>query len=181
MPCPPPGDPPDPGIEPASLMSLALAGGFFTTRANWEAPLISYSLLISVQSEEIQPTTTLRNPTSFSLTCQQQETQINNPSCFKHLLDRLAGNHGLPASSYFTGGPSESSGVSLTGDIAGPQGLSLGPSYSLPGDLTPPQSTNMAPLQTIPIFSRQPGPVFQAPACVFNSTSPPEHLADLSD
>ena len=111
LPCPPPGDPPDPGIEPASLMSLALAGGFFTTSANWEAPLISYSLLISVQSEEIQPTTTLRNPTSFSLTCQQQETQINNPSCFKHLLDRLAGNHGLPASSYFTGGPSESSGV----------------------------------------------------------------------
>ena len=28
MPCPPPGDLPDPGIEPASP---ALAGGFFTT------------------------------------------------------------------------------------------------------------------------------------------------------
>ena len=27
---PPPGDLPDPGIEPASLASLALAGGFFT-------------------------------------------------------------------------------------------------------------------------------------------------------
>ena len=27
----PPGDLPDPGIEPTSLMSLALAGGFFTT------------------------------------------------------------------------------------------------------------------------------------------------------
>ena len=37
MPCPPPGDLPDPGIEPASLMSLALAGGFFTTREAWEA------------------------------------------------------------------------------------------------------------------------------------------------
>ena len=102
LPCPPPGDPPDPGIKPAFLMSLALAGGFFTTSANWEAPLISYSLLISVQSEGIQPTTTLRNPNSFSLTY-QQETQINNPSCFKHLLGRLAGNHGLPAPSYLTG------------------------------------------------------------------------------
>ena len=28
--CPPPGDPPDPGVEHSSLMSLALAGGFFT-------------------------------------------------------------------------------------------------------------------------------------------------------
>ena len=33
LPCPPPGDLPDPGIEPASLMSPALAGGFFTTNA----------------------------------------------------------------------------------------------------------------------------------------------------
>ena len=31
--CPPLGDLPDPGIEPASLMSPALTGGFFTTRA----------------------------------------------------------------------------------------------------------------------------------------------------
>ena len=29
--CPPPGDLPDPGIEPMSLMSLALASRFFTT------------------------------------------------------------------------------------------------------------------------------------------------------
>ena len=31
LPCPPPGDLPNPGIEPVSLMSPALAGGFFTT------------------------------------------------------------------------------------------------------------------------------------------------------
>ena len=36
LPCPPPGDFPDPGIEPASLMSPALGGGFYTTRATWE-------------------------------------------------------------------------------------------------------------------------------------------------
>ena len=30
----------NPGIKPASLMSPALAGGFFTTSATWEAPYI---------------------------------------------------------------------------------------------------------------------------------------------
>ena len=35
--CPPPGDLPDPWIKPTSLMSLELAGGFFTTSATWEA------------------------------------------------------------------------------------------------------------------------------------------------
>ena len=29
LPCPPPEDLPDPGIEPESLLSPALAGGFF--------------------------------------------------------------------------------------------------------------------------------------------------------
>ena len=42
LPCPLPGDLPDPGIEPASLISLALAGGFFTTSATWEAPRKQY-------------------------------------------------------------------------------------------------------------------------------------------
>ena len=36
LPCPP-GDLPDPGIEPASLMSPALASEFFTTSTTWEA------------------------------------------------------------------------------------------------------------------------------------------------
>ena len=35
--CPPPGDLPDPGIKPASLMSPALTGEFFTGSATWEA------------------------------------------------------------------------------------------------------------------------------------------------
>ena len=38
LPCSPPGDLPDQGIEPASLRSLALAGRFFTASAIWEAP-----------------------------------------------------------------------------------------------------------------------------------------------
>ena len=36
MPCPAPGDLPDPGVEPVSLMSPALARGRFTTSASWE-------------------------------------------------------------------------------------------------------------------------------------------------
>ena len=36
LPCPPPGELPDPKIEPTSVMYPALAGGFFTTSANWE-------------------------------------------------------------------------------------------------------------------------------------------------
>ena len=35
--CPPPGDLPDPWVEPVSLTSPALAGGFFTTSATQEA------------------------------------------------------------------------------------------------------------------------------------------------
>ena len=38
LPCPPPGNLPNPGIEPSSLMSPALVGRFFTTSATWEAP-----------------------------------------------------------------------------------------------------------------------------------------------
>ena len=37
LPCSPPGDRPDPGIEPMTLTSSALAGGFFTTSSTWEA------------------------------------------------------------------------------------------------------------------------------------------------
>ena len=37
LPFPTPGDLPDPWIEPSSLVSPALAGGFFTTSAPWEA------------------------------------------------------------------------------------------------------------------------------------------------
>ena len=37
LPCNPPGDLPGSGIKPISLMSPALAGGFFTTSTTWEA------------------------------------------------------------------------------------------------------------------------------------------------
>ena len=42
LPCPSPKDFPGPGIKPASLLSPALAGVFFTTSATWESPPILY-------------------------------------------------------------------------------------------------------------------------------------------
>ena len=46
LPCSPPVDLPDPGIKPASLMSPALVGGFFTTSTTWEA-LLDWSLNVN--------------------------------------------------------------------------------------------------------------------------------------
>ena len=48
LPCLPPGDLSDPGIKPASLMSPALAGGFITTSATWEAVMVSSFHLIQL-------------------------------------------------------------------------------------------------------------------------------------
>ena len=45
LPRPPPGDLPGPGIEPVSVMSPALAGGFFTTSATWDYLTIFASIL----------------------------------------------------------------------------------------------------------------------------------------
>ena len=48
LPLPPPGDLPDPGIEPVSLAALALAGGFFTTSTTWETPISKILLFYRV-------------------------------------------------------------------------------------------------------------------------------------
>ena len=42
LPCPPPENLPNPGIELASLTSLAVAGGFFITSTTWEAAFYQY-------------------------------------------------------------------------------------------------------------------------------------------
>ena len=47
---PPPGDLPDPETEPRSLTSPALAGGFLTTSATWEAQVRPGSSLSLSQS-----------------------------------------------------------------------------------------------------------------------------------
>ena len=62
LPCPPPGDLPIPGMEPVSLMSTALAGGFFTTSATREAHVVHES-----ESEVAQSCPTLCDPMDCSL------------------------------------------------------------------------------------------------------------------
>ena len=47
LPFPTPGDLPDPGLNP-SLVSPALAGGFFTANAPWEAHILSTRHLICI-------------------------------------------------------------------------------------------------------------------------------------
>ena len=42
LPCPSPGDLPDQGLEPTSLMSPALAGRYFTTSGPWEGYAYTY-------------------------------------------------------------------------------------------------------------------------------------------
>ena len=44
LPCPLPGDLPNPGIEPLSQASPALAGGLFTTSITWEAYTILWAM-----------------------------------------------------------------------------------------------------------------------------------------
>ena len=53
LPCPHPGDLPNPDIKPTSLKSPALAGGLFTTGAIWEAPKYVYLILKEEEEENI--------------------------------------------------------------------------------------------------------------------------------
>ena len=47
--CPPPGDLSDPGIKPAPLMSLALAGGFFTACTSLSLNIVSNFFFLSLE------------------------------------------------------------------------------------------------------------------------------------
>ena len=49
LPCPPPRDLPNPGIESMSLKSPALTGRLFTTSTTWEAYLLQFFLEITVE------------------------------------------------------------------------------------------------------------------------------------
>ena len=63
VPCPLPGDLPDPGIQPASLVSSALADEFFTTSAIWEASFKLYLVVDSVLCFQVGDTGRDSSPT----------------------------------------------------------------------------------------------------------------------
>ena len=70
---PSPGDLPDPGIEPTSLTSLALAGGFFTTSTTWEAlwSLWKWKSLSCVQISATSRTVACQAPLSVEFSRQE--------------------------------------------------------------------------------------------------------------
>ena len=53
---PPPGDLPDPGIEPKSLLSPALAGGFFTRLSLQGSPFVKLVAKQSLRCVCLEPT-----------------------------------------------------------------------------------------------------------------------------
>ena len=59
LPCPPPGDCPNPGIKPKSLMPPELTGGFFTTSATWET---HKSAAAAAAAKSLQSCLTLCDP-----------------------------------------------------------------------------------------------------------------------
>ena len=79
LPCPPPGDLPDPGIEPTSVTAPALAGKFFTTSATWEP-------------QQQQHTYTTMDPTKRTTRVQvvlrPQGCGRNSPWLFVHRWDQ---------------------------------------------------------------------------------------------
>ena len=62
LPCPPPGDLPNPGIKPESPVAPALAGRFVITSTTWEARQSTISFVQSLQS-----CPTLCNPMDCSI------------------------------------------------------------------------------------------------------------------
>ena len=61
LPYPSPRDLPDPGIELVSLMSPALAGRLFATRATWEL-LFTLAAAAAAAAKSLQPCPTLCDP-----------------------------------------------------------------------------------------------------------------------
>ena len=75
LPCPSPGDLPDPGIEPTSLTSSALAVRPFTTSTTWEALVIAYEyIILQIRSDQIS-----HSVVSDSL--RHHESQHARPPC----------------------------------------------------------------------------------------------------
>ena len=98
LPCSPPRDLPNPGMEPTSLMSPALAGRFFTTTATWEAlkqSLAHYKVSMwsercSVMSDSLRP-----HELYSSWNSSGQNTGVGSLSHLQGLLPIQGSNPGL--------------------------------------------------------------------------------------
>ena len=83
LPCPAPGDLPDPGIKPSFLMSPALAGRFFTTSATREA----HSFLVGSLNMWASPVVQIVKNLPI-----MQETRVQSLS-WEDLLEKGMANH----------------------------------------------------------------------------------------
>ena len=82
LPCPAPGDLPDPGIGPKSLMPPALAGGFFTTSATWECIHISSPSGASLSTPLVYHRAPRRAPCAIQqlpTSCQCSSLNLSHP------------------------------------------------------------------------------------------------------
>ena len=77
LPLPSPGDLPNPGTEPTSLMSPALAGGFFTTSSTWEAHFMVW-LALNLKNK-LSPRCDPGNVLTIDLTVYLQQIQEPAP------------------------------------------------------------------------------------------------------
>ena len=83
LPCPPPGDLPDQGMEPRSLMFPALAGRFFTTCPTWEAQI---SLLLGLSLQSIQSLSHFQLFATLCTTARQASLSTANPQSLLKLI-----------------------------------------------------------------------------------------------
>ena len=76
---PSPGDLPNPGIEPLSLLSPALADGFFTNCPSWEAPCVHAKSLSRVRLFATLWTVALQAPLSMGFSRQEYWSGLLGP------------------------------------------------------------------------------------------------------
>ena len=77
---PSPGDLPNPGIKPLSLLSPALAGGFLTNCASWEVPCVHAKSLSRVRLFAIPWTVAHQAPLSMEFSRHEYWSGLSFPS-----------------------------------------------------------------------------------------------------
>ena len=80
LPCPSPGDLPNPGIKPASLKSPALAGRLFITSATWDAPSTWYRL-----ATQQMLVNWMNGKKKINLATQWPYRKLEEHLCWKHM------------------------------------------------------------------------------------------------
>ena len=85
LPCPPPGDLPDPGIKPTSLYSPALAGGFFTASTSPRKPRNAKGFAQApelVTAFNLESKSLIIHPVLFLLFCSENNVPIHRCPLF---------------------------------------------------------------------------------------------------